>query len=278
MQNYILLRMCKIFWDKDDIIRLLLGMCEEHYQIKNHHFFIKSRPRNIHKALRPNESWGCYLTSCLDSDSHSVLVPEWCRQHQRCVFTVKGDSSCTRTFFLDGEIKGTRGIFQWIIRITYGLGGDTVFHLGSAPSDRLSYFDVHFVGSIARSSSMSFSQTSSGGVPNDRTRPALHTSQSQTSLEGITAEYGLLHHPRGDSVPDGALVAVEIDVAACTLSFFVNAKKQPFKISRVCMPLYLGVSRCGHATGSAFTPVAFRRLPACTPSALACPLFEMKQQ
>lgn len=230
MQRDIFLRLCKIMWNKGDEIRSVIGMCGEHYLWKSHSFFMSERPKNVPATFRRNIQGGYVIERSRSRPSLSSM---------RCSY-VNDD---LRTLFLDREIK--QGIFQWTLRIGYAeteIG--SFFYVGSAPVDRLTYYDDYFLGGAGGSCSLH--------IWNTHNTPG-------ASFNGL-ADDAIVHTT---AVTDGSILAAELDADSRTLSFTLNGTKITDILSNVHVPCKLGVTS---SQGSSFTSFSFRLLPRATSS------------
>lgn len=218
--------------DKDLRIRTLIGMCREHVIWKNHSFFIKNRFRCSYISVPLQQTNTTYTVTQTVRGEHCFL---WA-------------PSTYTTVFLDREIA--EEVFQWTIKIEYGKK-NSFLYLGTAHSSVISNCRDSVLGAVRGTCSFRFYR-----IPNGLYR---------SGLGGVISFHDV--PDMETSVPDNSLVAIEIDIDADTLSFFVNGKKVPRVITRIQSPLYAGVSGCDQPS---FTSISFRRLLRTTPSTVEC--------
>lgn len=225
MRRDIILKLCRLMWNDLRKIRTMIGMCHEHFRWKNHPYFVKSRPHNIHAGFRPSPPDRSIITS------------------SRCVF-IKAD--CTPTVFLDKNIS--TGVFRWTITINYSQEGRSDIYVGSAPVECIPLHNDHSLGfRYAGDCSLQCRRREDGSLATD--------------LWGARDED--CYPVEEARVPDGSMVAVEVDTFLRTISFFVGEKKIPHAFSNIRTPLCFGASG---TINSCITLMSLRRLPASTPS------------
>lgn len=235
MENYVVLRLCSLVWNRDNVVKSLIGLCQEHCCLKSHDFFVKSRPVNVSVSFRPNPKGSCEFSL---SDIG-----------QRCLFTCTKEES--RTIFLNKKIS--QGVFRWTTRIEYN-NPDSYFRIGVTLPELVNACDDSSFLNVEGSCYLCFGLCADGtlgsilgGVEDSAT-----ISKSETQ------------------VPERGLVAMEVDCTMHTLFFFVDGMRIPRAISHVPVPLCIGMSGLD---GQALSSVSFRRLPACTPARESCTLY-----
>lgn len=237
MKRDIILKLCKMMWSKDNNVKIIVGMCREHFIWNKHPSFLKNRPFNFANLLRLNPTGGCVVCNTPSGPC--------------CSFDVSTDG---KTIFTSRSIE--KGVFRWTITVAFAKekGASAFFYIGAAPADLLSTCDDNFLGNVKGTAALFFS--------------SWFGHKFASRLFG-TDEFEKVHV---EEVPivDGSLIAVEADCTAQTLTFFVGNTKVPHAVSGVCPPLHFGVSGCMGGGKSSFTSVQFRRLPTATPSAVVC--------
>lgn len=175
-------------------------------------------------ALRGNPKGGCAFEST--------------DLGEQCVFTNTGG----RTVFLKKH-NIIEGVYQWTVKIKYGTRADwsTYFNFGGARSNRIGEIDG--------------TRLCHGGWCFNFAR--MNDGTFVSTMDGVSDSSGM------PPVPNKALVTVEADPKAGTLSFFVDNKKIPHCISGVSFPLDLGMS--AYNQECAFYSVSLRRLSSPTP-------------
>lgn len=142
---------------------------------------------------------------------------------EQCSF-VGREKMMWRTIFLDAQID--LGIVYWEVEISYGSGSESEFCMGISPLDFLNdYNNTKNLSNVRGACCLWFRKGENG--------------KSQSGV------YGAKNTILIDPVEDQALVAVEVDVNARSLLFFVNRIKIPHAISDIHVPFRLGMSaRC----------------------------------
>lgn len=265
MQNYIILRLCGLLWHAKDKIRLIIGMCEEHYKIKNHPFFIHNRPKTIFFSLLPEpigsrtafivqpvlSMW--YRVQCAIGSVLPKMAPSTaCSLHphpMECSFTSAYND---KTLFIDHAV--TKGVFRWTVRIAFAKRKNASgFHMGVASPGLLTACYGQILGGVEGAFSFCFAR-----YCNDELR---------SWTPGMGYNHWIDHPNNKIPVMDGSLVSIETDCAAHTLAFFVGDAMAPHVFSEVYAPFHFGISGWRRGDKSSFASVAFRRLPSATPSA-----------
>lgn len=246
MKRDIVLKICRTLWWKVTDVRVIIGMCREHYNWKKHSYFLNGRPEEIRSAFRANPLGGCIFEGmcCRFTDSDRLF-----------------GMGRYRTVFLDVPI--TEGIFRWVVQIKYGGGKECSESLGmgTAPSDRLHVLDGRILGdrmSEGVSGSCCLSMDVDAGTP----RLRLFGMDATEPNCAFPPYYSVVD--RRLQVPDHAVVTLEADTTAATVVFFVETRRLPYAFSRVLAPLHMGMTGFGT---SSFTSLSLRRLP----SAPLCP-------
>lgn len=250
-------------------------MCEGHYKLKKHPYFIKFRPKYIYATLRPNSSNLCCITRGDYSQFLKTTGIKSGKKKQREYSQISKNlpNSVTRThivedcsfpekslsIFLNARISN--GIFRWTIHCQYTKSSNSCLWLGAVPDGWLGSFEECVIGKTHRSCAFMFRRVYDhlesyfyGTVDDD---PEVERGGCLVTKDH---EYyaDLRHCIRGTTqVPDGAFVAAEVDATERTLSFFVDEKKVPCEIYDIPTPLYLGVS----GFSSSFRTVSLLRLP-----------------
>lgn len=200
-------------------------------------------PLNVDLPLtfRPNASGGVAIT-------HTV-------SGEQCAFTVVDD----RTVFLNTVIA--EGIYRLTVKYKYVPNRLSHIWIGAAPVQLLAQCDSNYLGGGAGGGVKGTCSLSSWRSVNG----ALHSRLSGAKDREKINEQETL-------VPDGAVVAAEIDADLRILSFFVNDQKVPHAFFNVPLPLYLGVSG---KHGPSFTALSFRRLPLVTQSPVKMAFYQI---
>lgn len=232
MKRDVVLKLCRLMWYNKEKIVVMIGMCEEHFIWKEHHFFMKSRPQKISVTFRPAAD-GCVITQ----------IPIGLQ----CVFP---ESGSWKTVFLDTAI--VKGIYVWTVQINYGnVGKKSNFFFGTTSSDDLNTSNISH---DKNGCSLVFYRYSTGVV-------------EKACLYGVAGYF----YNTETKVPDRSLVALEANADARTLSFFVDGQKLVHAISNLRMPVHLAMTGSGHyAVEQSFASIAFRRLQNPTPSPVTC--------
>lgn len=242
MKRDVILRLFNFLWDDSCKVKMTVGMCEEHCVWIKHSYFLENKPLKIPVSFRINEKGLLKYT-------HTPLG-------ETCLFE---NGSEFRTVFLDYVVA--KGFIRWTVKISYGESKSSYFWIGAAPPDLLDKCAGNALGMKAHGTwSFSFFKTKK---------------IQRSNLFGMRTSSYIPH--LATSVPDGSMVAVEADAAACTLSFFVDGVKVPHGFSHTPFPLYLGISTCTVGTGRpSFTSLSLHRLRAPTPSLVQCRLYQCK--
>lgn len=212
----------------------VFAMSVEHFLWKKHHFFLNNRPKQIPISFCPNLSGGYTLTN----------IPKGLH----CSF---GDFFDFRTVFLSQVIK--EGTFCWRVRIKYGtLHENSTLWAGAAPADLLSVCNSRVLGGVVL-----------GTWALWISRNCRH--QLESRLVGVKHRDIIPYDET--QVPDGALVTIELDSGARTLSFFVNGAKIPRIAACICFPCHFGITGVPNIS---FTAESLSRLPTPIPSSVVC--------
>lgn len=221
----IILRLCSFMWGDAEKIKAMIGMCEKHYGLKNHSFFLKWRPSNLSVSFRsnPNEE---HIITCLKQSQLSV-----------CTF----DGVSARSIFLQFPIL--EGFVQWRVVVDFGKNGDSDLYLGAVPTDMLTSCDDDFIGRLTGASFYC----------------NLYCGYKHNAFLFGVGKYLERILPDDAYITSGTLVTIEVDCIAHTLHFFQGRKKIPHVITGIPLPTHLGVSGLG---GASVITMSLRRLPA----------------
>lgn len=231
LENYVVLRLCRLLWSKVEQIRSLIGMCHSYYLLKNNVFFVNSRPTDIMSYFLVNskEGYMFYFTpvgvKCLFACEH--IVPQ--------------------TVFLNTPIS--RNVYRWSIYLEYGPKTIRIFRIGVGSLEFMKNYSDSLLGDNCGSCSFCFF-TTLGFHP-----------QLGFSVHGVKTNNGVEDMKYG--VTEQSLVSVEVDANKRRMVLFVNGKQIPYAISHLPVPLHIGISGL---PGQAFTFVGFSRLPTFSPS------------
>lgn len=215
-------------------VRMIIGMCSEHFFWKTHLYFVNIRIKNcvMHNTLRHNSSGRKYqITHTLAGDI--------------CAF---GEDDEYQTVFLEKSV--TEGIFQWKVQFYHGTERTTQFYFGLALTSCLSDCELHWLGSSPGSYSFGFCYQ--------------YKKRIWSKLFGEFKTRGFEFKME---VPDKSLIVLEVNADSRILSMFVDGKKVPVSIASIPIPFNLGVS--GEYKPS-FTSLSFCRLPSATPTPPDC--------
>lgn len=234
MKRDIILRMCRLLWNKPHMIKPIIGMCKEHFQWKIHSHFVKSRPTYFKVGF--------------------VSIPKL------CVITETGEGlNCAfagifQTIFLDKRIH--EGVWRWTVYIDYGSENPTTFALGVAASHLLSEYDAAYLGAFHGSASFVFTNMGASSLFGSNHMMLKSANFLRGSLlRGVEDEFNI---PYDETiVANHELVTIEADTTARTLSFFLMNSKLPRAISCVPVPFNFGMS----GLANSFTSLSFQRLP-----------------
>lgn len=237
LKRDIVLRLCIIMQEKKCNLKAVFGMCKECFEWRNHAYFVEKLKAFVPHSLRPNPKGSCTLT---ESDTGN---------HPKCEFAY--DCEHVRTVFLNQRIS--KGVWRWTVQIEYGTEPFSEFWLGSCQCSSASRFDDYSLGRMFRTASYDFW----------RDRGILYS-----RLYGALGAWEI---PEEETpVPNGALVAVEVNIDDRTMSFFVNQIKVRRAVSCIHFPLFLGVTGFH---GPAFTSVSLCRRVVPTPSGVIPKLY-----
>lgn len=202
----IVLRLCNLLWYKSKFIRMLFGMCDEHYKWKRHSNFVKSRTKAI--------SIPAFFSRSSERYSQTPMVT-----HTKYIFDCV--ALMFETVFLTNKIE--EGVYQWMVKIEYGFGY-SAFRLGATKFIQRNADNVS-LGAMKRSCCFAFD------------------THAESILLGVKDWPKTLC--KETPVPQNATVAIEVDSSAGTLSFFVNERKVPRIIAGVKVPMHLAISGYG---------------------------------
>lgn len=252
MQRDIILRICRLLWDKSSQIREIIGMCEKYFSWRFHSYFFEGRPVIVSHAFRTNPLGKYNITS-------TPLGVQ-------CSFNL--DRSEFRVLFLDVLIK--KGVFHWTLQCNYSTftlpGSDVTKEVGDTSEEKdddkgnggfgsvvvapgyLSQFETQLTAQPKGACSFFFGQW------NDTLMSYVFDGLHMTEL------------PSEDvAVEDGAVIEIEVDTYSRTHSIFIEGNKIPYAIAGLILPLRLGIAAASRAS---FTSVLLRRLPSATPSSV----------
>lgn len=245
------------FRRKDQCIRAIMGMCQEHLFWKTHSHFKKNQtalPYTFFSAtpFRRNPDGECEVVV-----SGGEAIERWCLFH----------AGSYRTIFLDREIS--KGVYQWTARIKYSSPDNSCLRIGVAPTDLLSKCDNYALGMLGKTCCFSMAQF----TVCRETVPRSSVVIKRLTLDGAE-EYDYESKSRM-AVDDNSLVTVEVDVDASTLVFSINGRELPTGIGGVYAPLHLGISGLGRPS---FASVCFLRLRSPTQPKLCRRFYKCKSK
>lgn len=242
MQRDVILKLCRLLWIKVKEIRLIIGMCANHYHWRNHSFFKRSRPFNVPFNLRPNPAGGCFVSRV--------------GTHTECKF-MQYEYGDWRTIFSNQSI--CQGVFQWNVQVKYRKKGSDSLQLTVVPPEAVGLDEKELSltkGACGltfgnyRGSYRSFGRSSCGTE-----------GEKWARLLGVEID-----NVGNTVVQNNSSITLEIDTDTRTLSFFVDGVRTMFGISGVSVPCYLAMSALGCDPGEvSLTTLYLRRLPAPTP-------------
>lgn len=248
LQRNIFLCLCNLLWYgcKDEGIRMVVGMCEQHYHWKNHSLFLKVKPNNIPTVIcDPRDI--CELTQT-PAGIH-------------CAFKKMKSG----TVFLEKVVK--LGVFHWSVKVEYSKSYSSDFAMGVTHSDcrgRVSIFGDS-LGDINGSCALQFG-ASGCYVCWGESGTGMETERESCAEGDRREKYFCLET---NCVSHNSLIGAEVDTVANLLSFFVDGRKMLHAVSAVDFsPLLFGMS--GNNGSPAFTSLSFRRLPSATQSPVIC--------
>lgn len=248
MLRDIILRLCILLWHRNDEIKAIIGMCDEHYEWKSNNFFLEGRPMNLPYA---------YQISRTTSNAINVTLSQYT--------FIKPTTLCLNASFVVG-------VWHWTVQITYsehsnfrsrdllGLLGVDVPHLsiGVVQSSLQEQLDTSKLGLISGSAGFSFQKDPSSGSLQSFLFGARHPIIPTVKIIGVRGfmkNYNLVEI----DVPNHSLVTMEVDLNTHMLSFFVGEKKVPKGVSKLpAKTFFFGISG---SIGSSFSTVFLRRVP-----------------
>lgn len=264
MNRDVVLQLCFLMERKDPCIKAVFGMCSECACWRDHPCFVDFRKTFIRPFLCPNPKGGY-------------------------VFVLKRDpnrgwkkNNTFQSVFLNTLIHN--GIFRWTVQIAYAPWGEhSQMWYGCVLRDRDQYRNRYkarwrwrdeCLPHLGECCCIQFSRHHI-----DRYKWRVDGSDGDFEVDDDAEDYFLMlqccyrgregRSGKGDemAVNDGAFLSLEADMKLRTLSFFVNDTKLPCVISNLPMGLHFW----GYAKHRAFfRTMSLRRLPAPTPSAVAC--------
>lgn len=248
MMRDIILRLCQLIEEetkrdtrtKDFCIRALIGVSQGHLQWKNHSYFVNSRIKFTYPpcSFQPNPTGNYEVT-------HTTIG-------EKCLFSM--DSNNELSVFLN-RVFG-EGIFRWTVHIEYPFidspNDSVLFGLGSIAADLIwRYNNAVFDDFYDSDSGCSFTFGWELDAP----------------VSWLVGIQGFRCFDVETAVPRCSTFAVDVDVDARTLVFFVNGKKLLHAISDIRTPLCIGTSflhvhnsppTCNRAV---LTSISLRRIP-----------------
>lgn len=242
MERFVVMKLCKVLFNKSGVIRAIIGMCEEHYKCKLHPCFFRNRPYDVKATFPYNEedNFGYTLT-------HTTLGI-------RCEFTTRAVNTFTKIFL---DLNITKDVFLWTIQVDITRRYSRLY-VGATPTAVLynSYGDelglYAFCVNQYDGEDGLFVQLA--GV--DRSEGKGETGKENGTEDEEEEEEGEIEFP------NKSVVAVELDADAHTLSFLVGGRKVPFGMSVENAPLHFGACAVHQPV---FTTMSLRRLPTAVP-------------
>lgn len=237
MEQNVVLRLCEVFASKISCIKVVIGMCGEHFSVIKHPVFIDDRKSYIKCTLDTRTSKPVELF-------HSPFGED------RCMFA---NSLMSLTMFVLPVCSV--GIFRWTIEIAFSKQQNLSVYIGISSLNAIRQCEEWFIGEPGESCSLGI------GTLKDECL-------SEFRLCGVSGDLAN-RNPKIDIPPlkNYSVIAAEADVGAHTLSFFVNGKKVPQAISQIFSPFQFGISGYGNPC---FTSLSLRRLRFPTPSPVHC--------
>lgn len=254
MQEYVILKLCSLLWEKSDQIRVLIGMCNEHLKLKKHLYFVKSRPVYVPHSLKPDKTYGCEITGT----SCSFCLSDW----------------QPRTIFLDTTLN--EGVWLWTVEVKWEGERSSGFWVGVAPSNLISECSKQWLGEFDGTYSLHTAFNSDWTLPLQ-----LHGLKDLAQEEvDVIGKEELLQSKRYFTYPDPWVVKMEVNTGAGMLHFAINDRKLPGAISHIpfshSRPWYIGASGGGFYSGACLTSLYLQRLPAATLHASSCAHYECR--
>lgn len=225
MEPLVVLRLCDLLWYEASKIRVIIGLCSDHYSLKERWFFKKTRPTTVPISFRPSKLAKYTLDSMATGEKYTFsggTVGPW--------------------LFLNKCL--TEGIYQWTVQVDYGPKKSSIY-MCCAPStpELLNRYENREINRIDGLFFLTCSENNKPSLP---------------QLFGNR----LLCYP-GPDIPNNSLVTVEVDLHSRIVSFLAEGKKLPMGVAGVDGPVHIGIS--GNESSASVTPASFRRLQHATP-------------
>lgn len=237
----VILRLCRLLWWRELLIRNIFGMGGEIQLWKVHALFLEGRPKN--KFLFDKVEDVLIKTGGLNITIH--------KKKMRCRFLNINSTSA----FLNSLIENNSGIFSYSIKIhshRYSLK----IALGAVPQRFSATCTEKFIGQDSGWSFVCY-QVEDG--------------RFESTFYGVTENQSI--SPKETQIKDNSLLSIEVDSGNHTLSFFVNRKKVPRIVTLIAPRVFLGTS--GFLSPS-FEIINYLLLPRATPSLVACTMHRSK--
>lgn len=301
MLRDIVLKICTLLWYKSSFVRQIIGMSEQHYVWKTHSSFVNSRPKK-----RLGEPFAFLPKPNRNRNRRRGFSLTLTRVGAHCLFTgalgekrtVFIDSAITKSIYR-WTLKIGHGDNP---KSCLWFGAAPCDLLSQCSTDHLGYTPLTSTSAVAATTaalavappsaidaeSIAANVVYGPGIkgtwalamppPNSpHTVWLLGVKAANTSTEGkkerlgkgeaVGVGVGVGGVPLWITLADKTLVALEVNVGANTLSFFVGEKNLTDGVYGLVLPLYLGVSGCN---GASLTSVCFQSLSSPTPSPAVC--------
>lgn len=225
MQRNVVLRLVDLMQNKRSKIQAVIGMSQEHFILKTHRHFIRSRLKvhcfGISHSFRRNPKRGFSSISILGGKI-------------QCSFTGE-----RRTVFQNTLI--THGIYQWKIKMDYADGNkkQKIFCIGVSKSDHIDRCHGELLGEVPETHAFQF-RWSKGECTYGSFRGGKRTSEIYSLDRNLTL--------------NGTVIIIEVDAGKFIIRCFVGGEKI-YDYFRD-LPIYLGASALA---GMSFTALYFRR-------------------
>lgn len=240
MKRDIVLHLCQVMNLKgDQVVRVLIGMCQEHVRWKSADIFKSA----LFQTGRINDTF-------IGPASPDGLFKRTMMGEKSCVFT-----AAKPVVFLETPIH-SKGVWQWNTQITHGGRKGNMMCIGFSPALIISDYlreKPRFFGSLY---GLRFGPERSH---------MLNVYAPRRMREGDVL-------PITPGVASGSVVMLECDTEKMTLSFFIDGAKIATGVSLVPhqIPLHFGMAG---DPKSSFTSLSFRMVPSPTESSMECLYF-----
>lgn len=259
------LRLCGVLCLKSEQIRIIIGMCGEYFEWKNHKVFSFFRPRSFVPSLRYEDGQECKLSSS----------GKWCVLFGTVIF---GHPISKGVFRLTVEIRYSRSAHQTEIR------------LGAIPGG--------FVFPPAKTDPQLDLMVDDDGVPTMKHFPHVpggcffHFGQMDRFFDqgpyekysyddrfilsgAIAADYARYGPPKPHIVSDGSVVSLEIDADKRRMFLFIGDEKMKYVFTQIAVPACLAISGLNE---ECMAVRSFVQLPAADSLPCPCLFFRCQPQ